>query len=39
MPIDGAPPAVINALRHLNLDVRAIPATPERLMEAPCISS
>ncbi len=39
MPIDGAPPAVVNSIRHLNLDIRSIPATPERLMEAPCISS
>jgi CO/xanthine dehydrogenase Mo-binding subunit len=34
MPIDGPAPAVINALRHCGLDVRAIPATPERLMSA-----
>jgi len=33
MPIDGPAPAVINALRHCGYDVRAIPATPERLME------
>jgi len=32
MPIDGPAPAVINALRHAGYDVRAIPATPERLM-------
>jgi CO/xanthine dehydrogenase Mo-binding subunit len=35
MPFDGAAPAVVNAIRHLGLDVRAIPATPERLMDAP----
>jgi CO/xanthine dehydrogenase Mo-binding subunit len=35
MPIDGPAPAVINALRHCGFDVRAIPATPERLMDAP----
>ena len=35
MPIDGPAPAVINALRHCGFDVRAIPATPERLMHAP----
>jgi CO/xanthine dehydrogenase Mo-binding subunit len=34
MPIDGPAPAVINALRHCGFDVRAIPATPERLMKA-----
>ena len=34
MPIDGPAPAVVNALRHVGLDVRAIPATPERLMKA-----
>ncbi len=32
MPIDGPAPAVINALRHCGFDVRAIPATPERIM-------
>ena len=35
MPIDGPAPAVINALRHCGFDVRAIPATPERIMCAP----
>ena len=35
MPIDGPAPAVINALRHCGFDVRAIPATPEKLMQAP----
>ncbi len=34
MPIDGPAPAVVNALRHAGYDVRAIPATPERLMTA-----
>jgi CO/xanthine dehydrogenase Mo-binding subunit len=34
MPIDGPAPAVVNALRHVGYDVRAIPATPERLMTA-----
>lgn len=38
LPIDGPAPAVVNAVRHLGLDVRAIPATPERIAEAPCIS-
>jgi CO/xanthine dehydrogenase Mo-binding subunit len=34
MPIDGPAPAVINAIRHAGIDVRQIPATPERLMAA-----
>lgn len=34
MPFDGAAPAIVNAIRHLGLDVRAIPATPERVMDA-----
>jgi CO/xanthine dehydrogenase Mo-binding subunit len=34
MPIDGPAPAVVNALRHAGFDVRAIPATPERLRTA-----
>ncbi len=34
LPIDGPAPAIANALRHARLDVREIPATPERLMEA-----
>ena len=29
LPMDGPAPAVANALRHLGLDVREIPATPE----------
>jgi CO/xanthine dehydrogenase Mo-binding subunit len=32
MPIDGPAPAVINALRHAGIDLREIPATPERIM-------
>ena len=32
MPIDGPAPAVVNALRHCGFDIRAIPATPERIM-------
>ena len=35
MPIDSPAPAVVNALRHAGYDVRAIPATPERVMAAP----
>ncbi len=34
LPIDGAPPAVANAVRHLGLDVRSLPMTPERIMAA-----
>ena len=34
MPIDGPAPAVVNAIRSLGLDMRAIPATPERILEA-----
>jgi CO/xanthine dehydrogenase Mo-binding subunit len=34
MPIDGPAPAVINALRHAGVDLREIPATPERIMGA-----
>jgi CO/xanthine dehydrogenase Mo-binding subunit len=35
LPIDGPAPAVVNAIRHAGLDVRAIPATPEALSRAP----
>jgi CO/xanthine dehydrogenase Mo-binding subunit len=38
MPIDGPAPAIVNAIRHLGLDIRAIPATPERIAEATCVS-
>ena len=38
LPIDGPAPAVVNAIRHLGLDVREIPAVPERVMEAACAS-
>jgi CO/xanthine dehydrogenase Mo-binding subunit len=34
MPIDGPAPAAINALRNAGFDLRAIPATPERIMAA-----
>jgi CO/xanthine dehydrogenase Mo-binding subunit len=34
MPIDGPAPAIVNAIRHLGIDVREIPATPERILEA-----
>jgi CO/xanthine dehydrogenase Mo-binding subunit len=32
LPMDGPAPAVVNAIRHLGLDVREIPATPEILL-------
>jgi CO/xanthine dehydrogenase Mo-binding subunit len=38
LPIDGPAPAIVNALRHLGVDVRTLPATPERIMEAMCVS-
>jgi CO/xanthine dehydrogenase Mo-binding subunit len=38
MPIDGPAPAIVNALRHAGYDVRAIPATPEKIMAARGIS-
>ena len=38
MPIDGPAPAVVNAIRHLGLDVRSIPALPETIMEVACAS-
>lgn len=34
LPVDGVAPAVVNALRATGRDLRAIPATPERIMEA-----
>jgi CO/xanthine dehydrogenase Mo-binding subunit len=34
LPFDGAAPAVVNAVRHLGIDIRSLPATPERIMEA-----
>ena len=34
MPIDGPAPAIVNAIRQTGLDVREIPATPERLLRA-----
>src|SRR5580704_13634893 len=37
MPIDGPAPAVVNALRHAGVDIRQIPATPERIMGASII--
>ncbi len=34
LPFDGAAPAIANAVRHLGFDVRALPLTPERIMDA-----
>jgi CO/xanthine dehydrogenase Mo-binding subunit len=39
LPIDGPAPAIANAIRHLGIDVRDIPALPERIMEAACAST
>jgi carbon-monoxide dehydrogenase small subunit/xanthine dehydrogenase small subunit len=39
MPIDGPAPAVINALRHAGYDLREIPATAERIMNASVLNS
>jgi CO/xanthine dehydrogenase Mo-binding subunit len=32
LPMDGPAPAVVNAIRHLGLDLRSIPAIPETLL-------
>ena len=37
MPMSGPAPAVTNAARHLGLDVRSLPLTPEKVLE--CASS
>jgi CO/xanthine dehydrogenase Mo-binding subunit len=34
LPFDGPAPALVNAIRHLGIDIRAVPATPERILEA-----
>ncbi|MFO7694407.1 MAG: xanthine dehydrogenase family protein molybdopterin-binding subunit [Vicinamibacterales bacterium] len=34
MPFDGVAPAVVNAIRSLGIDMREVPATPERVMAA-----
>jgi CO/xanthine dehydrogenase Mo-binding subunit len=39
LPIDGAAPAVVNAIRHLAVDMRSIPAVPEAIREAACASA
>ncbi len=39
MPFDGVAPAVVNAIRSLGIDLREVPATPERVMAAPRIGT
>ena len=34
IPADGPAPAIVNAIRHIGLDLREIPAVPERVMTA-----
>jgi CO/xanthine dehydrogenase Mo-binding subunit len=34
LPFDGPAPAIVNAIRHLGIDIRSLPATPERILEA-----
>jgi CO/xanthine dehydrogenase Mo-binding subunit len=34
LPFDGPAPAIVNAIRHLGIDVRSLPATPERILAA-----
>jgi CO/xanthine dehydrogenase Mo-binding subunit len=34
LPMDGPAPAIVNAIRHIGLDVREVPALPETLMAA-----
>ncbi len=34
IPMDGPAPAIINAIRHIGLDVREVPATPDVVMRA-----
>lgn len=37
LPMDGPAPAIVNAIRSLGLDVREIPATPEKIMKCVAI--
>ncbi|MDO8665389.1 MAG: xanthine dehydrogenase family protein molybdopterin-binding subunit [Gemmatimonadales bacterium] len=34
LPMDGPAPAIVNAVRHIGLDLREVPAIPEKVMEA-----
>jgi CO/xanthine dehydrogenase Mo-binding subunit len=36
LPMDGPAPAIVNAIRHLGLDVREVPATAEVIQEIVC---
>ena len=38
LPMNGPAPALVNAIRHLGLDLRSIPALPEAVLEAMCVS-
>lgn len=38
LPMHGPAPAILNAARHLGLDLRELPALPEKVMEASCAS-
>ncbi len=38
LPMNGPAPALVNAIRHLGLDLRTIPALPEAVLEAICAS-
>ncbi len=39
MPMSGPAPAVANAVRHLGLDVRSLPITPEKVLECASLST
>ncbi len=39
MPMSGPAPAVANAVRHLGLDVRSLPMTPEKVLECASLST
>ena len=39
LPMDGPAPAIVNAIRALGMDVREIPATPERIMKSQTIEN
>lgn len=34
IPMDGPAPAIVNALRHVGIDIREVPAIPEKIMAA-----
>jgi CO/xanthine dehydrogenase Mo-binding subunit len=34
IPMDGPAPAIVNAMRHIGLDIRQVPATPDIVMRA-----